>query len=140
VSESEAARRNLAAVRAWLEGNASPDDVIAQIPDLWDPDADYYPVRGWPEARGRHGHQEIEHFFREFWEAWSTSQSEIDELVAIDDVRVLARTRLVATGMGSGLSMEGEVFHCCWLRHGRFIRVEDHLTEKGARHALGLDP
>ena len=29
-------------------------------------------------------------------------------------------------------------YHCCWLRHGRFIRVEDHLTARGALHALGL--
>jgi hypothetical protein len=136
---SETANRNLATVRAWLEAHASAEGATEHIPELWEPDADYYPVKGWPEARGRHGHDEIALFFREFWEAWSAADSEIDELVAIDDVRVLARTRLAATGIGSGLSLEGEVFHCCWLRNGRFIRVEDHLTEKGARHALGLE-
>jgi hypothetical protein len=35
-------------------------------------------------------------------------------------------------------ALEGELYHCFWLRHGRFIRVEDHLTAKGALHALGL--
>ena len=38
----------------------------------------------------------------------------------------------------SGTALEGDVFHCCRPRHGRFIRVEDHLTERGARDALGL--
>jgi hypothetical protein len=36
------------------------------------------------------------------------------------------------------VALEGDLYHCFWLRHGRFIRVEDHLTAKGALHALGL--
>ena len=31
-------------------------------------------------------------------------------------------------GRASGMPVEGDLNHCCWLRHGRFIRVEDHLT------------
>ena len=46
--------------------------------------------------------------------------------------------RVSAKGRTSGVPLEGDVYHCCWLRHGRFIRVEDHLTAKGALHALGL--
>lgn len=34
--------------------------------------------------------------------------------------------------------LEGDIYHCFWLGHGRFIRVEDHLTAKGALNALGL--
>jgi hypothetical protein len=41
-------------------------------------------------------------------------------------------------GGTSGAAVEGDVYSCFWLRHGRFIRVEDHMTVKGALHALGL--
>jgi hypothetical protein len=37
-----------------------------------------------------------------------------------------------------GMGLEGDTYHCFWVRHGRFTRVEDHLTLKGALHALGL--
>jgi hypothetical protein len=46
--------------------------------------------------------------------------------------------RLRGEGRGSGIRLEGDVFQCYWLRHGRFFRVEDHLTLRGALHALGL--
>jgi hypothetical protein len=45
---------------------------------------------------------------------------------------------LMAEGKESGLSLEGDMFHCFWLRHGRIFRQEDHLTLPGALRALGL--
>jgi hypothetical protein len=36
------------------------------------------------------------------------------------------------------MRLEGELYHCIWLRHRRFFRVEDHLTLRGALRALGL--
>jgi hypothetical protein len=62
----------------------------------------------------------------------------VEDATAIADDRVLARGRISAEGTLSGVALEGDLYHCFWLRHGRFIRVEDHLTEKGALHALGL--
>jgi hypothetical protein len=41
-------------------------------------------------------------------------------------------------GRGSGARLEGDIYQCVWLRHGRLLRVEDHLTLSGALHALGL--
>jgi hypothetical protein len=41
-------------------------------------------------------------------------------------------------GVESGLNLEGEAYHCFWLRNGRLLRAEDHLTLTGALHALGL--
>ena len=37
------------------------------------------------------------------------------------------------------MKLEGDVFQCYWLRHGRFFRIEDHLTLSGALYALGLE-
>ena len=36
------------------------------------------------------------------------------------------------------MKLEGELYQCLWLRHGRLFRVEDHLASSGALHALGL--
>jgi hypothetical protein len=59
----------------------------------------------------------------------------IRELVEVGDDRVLACTTLRAEGRSSGVTLEGDLYQCYWLRHGRFFRVEDHLTLTGALHA-----
>ena len=67
----------------------------------------------------------------EFWDA------DADYYPVRDDrVPVCATAR--AEGRESGVKLEGDLYHCVWLRHGRFYRWEDHLTLKGALRALGL--
>jgi ketosteroid isomerase-like protein len=118
--------------------SASPEEALAAFAELWDPDADYYPVRKFPEARPCHGLQEVSQFVARYLEAYSRSEWAIQELTALGDDRVLARVTIRAEGRGSGMKLEGDVYCCFWLRHGRFFRVEDHLTMSGALHALGL--
>jgi ketosteroid isomerase-like protein len=109
------------------------------VPGLWEPDADYYPVRKFPEGRPRHGTEEIEEFFAGFAEGWDTFEFTAVAIVPVGDDRVLVRGWLATTGREAGMKLEGEMFHCVWLRHGRILRWEDHLTEAGAVKALGLD-
>jgi hypothetical protein len=71
--------------------------------------------------------------------AWSRHECAIRQLIAVGDDRALACGSLRAEGHDSGVSLEGDLYHCVWLRHGRFFRVEDHLTLRGALHALGLE-
>jgi hypothetical protein len=109
-----------------------------RMDEFWEPDGDYYPVRRFPESRPCHGVDEIVRFLRDYLQAWGGVEFEIKSITAVADDRVLARVNLVAEGRGSALNMEGEVFNCFWLRHGRIFRQEDHLTREGALHALGL--
>jgi ketosteroid isomerase-like protein len=105
---------------------------------FFEPDIDYYPVRKWPEGRPCHGVDEVERFFTRFSEAWGEVDWELVEIEAIGDDRVLMRARLVGSGRGSGLEMGGVVHFCYWLRGGRIFRQEDHLTDAGAKRALGI--
>jgi hypothetical protein len=72
-------------------------------------------------------------------EAYSRSEWVIRELLDVGEDRVLARVTLRAEGSDSGISLEGDHYQCFWLRHGRFFRVEDHLTLRGALRALGFE-
>ena len=124
--------------RYYLDGLAeAAADLPAWAAEFWEPDGDYYPIRGFPEARPCHGREEIAAFMAEVLEPWDVRIA-IEDARAIGDDRVVVHARMWVEGRGSGIALEGETFHCCWLRHGRFIRVEDHLTPKGALHALGL--
>ena len=116
-------------------------DHLEQIPEwisrFWEETGDYYPVRAFPESKPCHGREEIVAFLSDFRDAWENYRFEVKDAKAVGDDRVLIHIRLKAEGRSSGAKLEGDIYHCCWLRHGRFIRVEDHMSEKGAIHALG---
>jgi hypothetical protein len=116
----------------------SPDEYRAWVTEFWDADADYYPVRRFPETRPCHGAEEIAEFAVGYHEAWSSYDSAISEVIAVGDDPVLVCAIARAEGRESGVKLEGDLYHCVWLRHGRFYRWEDHLTLKGALRALGL--
>jgi len=130
---------NVEVVGHWLETlSATPEDARTSAADFWDADADYYPVRKFPEAQPCHGRGEVIQFLVGYMEAWSGYDYAVQDLVQVGDDRVLVCATLRAEGRVSGMRLEGELYHCIWLRHGRFFRVEDHLTLRGALHALGL--
>ena len=105
----------------------------------WDPRGDYYPVGKFPEAKPCHGPEEIRRFFVEYGLGLDQFEARIDAITPVCDDRVLVRGWLSFEGKTSGVKMEGEVFHCYWLRRGRVFRQEDHLTLAGALRALGLE-
>jgi ketosteroid isomerase-like protein len=130
---------NVELARRWHAAlSAGPEEALAAIAELWDADADYYPVRKFPEARPCHGQEEVSHFVARYLEAFSRSEWAIRDAIEVGDDRVLVYTSLRAAGRESGVKLEGDLYQCYWLRHGRFFRVEDHLTLRGALHALGL--
>jgi SnoaL-like domain len=134
-------QENVEIVRRWLAAMTDPDPeaTLATVSEFWDPTADYYPISKWPEAQPCHGLEEFSRFFARGREAFTRFDSAVRWLAAVGDDRVLACVRLQWEGRGSGITLDGEIYYCYWLRHGRFIRVEDHLTLSGALHALGLE-
>jgi ketosteroid isomerase-like protein len=141
LSDQGTPQENVDVVRRWLAAmSGSPEEIRAAIDEFWDADADYYPVRKFPEARPCHGLEEVARFFSsQFEDAFSRWNWEVSSVIAAGDDRVLASTNLRAQGRGSGIDLEGDLYYCYWLRHGRFFRVEDHLTVRGALGAFGLE-
>jgi len=119
--------------------SASPTETQAAIPEFFDPDVDYYPVRKWPEAQPCHGQEEFAQFLARFQDAFSSDEWAIREVIDVGADRVFVCVNMRTEGRGSGLRLEGDLYQCFWLRHGRFFRIEDHLTLKGALHAFGLE-
>jgi hypothetical protein len=131
----EAARRF---VEAYGPSDLAPNDWGRFVADFYEPDADYYPVRKFPEARPCHGIEDIARFLADYRDAWDHYAFSVKNLIAVGDDRVLVHTAIRAEGRESGVNLDEDLYHCGWLRHGRFFRWEDHLTLKGALHALGL--
>ena len=121
---------------SWPETSAEVDEWIREI---WEPDGDFYPVKKWPESRPCHGHDEIARFMTEMSEAWDTWAMDVEAVAAVDEIRVVARVNLRAQGLESGAVLEGDLFQCLWIRNGRYLRAEDHLTIEGLRNGIGDD-
>lgn len=116
----------------------TPEGAQGLVAECWDADADYYPVRKFPDAQPRHGLAEIAAFFMNYAETWDAYELTVMKLVPVDDVRVFLQTSFQARGRDAHAPVEGELYHSLWLRNGRILRCEDHLTEGGALSALGL--
>ncbi len=116
----------------------SPQDVAKYTEAFWEPEGDYYPARKFPESRPCHGIDEISRFHAEICASWERLQLEVKEAASVGDDRVFMRCRMSGEGRESGLKLEGDLYSCWWLRNGRFLRLEDHLTLAGALRALGV--
>src|SRR5262245_44024712 len=136
-------QENVEVVRRYLEGmyaNAYRDyaDTRELVDRFFDPDADFYPVRKFTEARPCHGRDEVARFIASVLSAWDRFEAAINDVIAVGDDRALAHTTVRAEGRESGVTLEGDLYQCFWLRQGRIFRSEDHLTPPGALRALGL--
>lgn len=137
-ANEEIARRYMEEVPRIAELGRDRGLMRERLERYWEPDGDYYPVRKFPEARPCHGLDAIAEFFAYFLGAWDQYEFEMLDVKAIDDQRVLSHGLMSAQGHESGLGVGGELFPCFWMRRGKFFRVEDHLTRKGAIAALGI--
>ena len=115
---------NIEIVRRYFECWSSPaSEQRADVIELWDVDADYYPVRRFPEARPCHGVEEILQFLVGYLEAWSAYDGEIRDLIAVATIeswsaqpreprvaRAVSSSRAsstIACGCGTGASIAG---------------------------------
>src|SRR5262249_1400523 len=116
---------NVETVRRYMKAiSTGPAQIVASASEFLDADADYYPVRKFPETRPCHGREDTLQFFARFRDAWSRLDWPVEEIVEVGDDRVLVRTAVLAEGRGSGVKLEGDLYICVWLRHGRVFRQE----------------
>jgi hypothetical protein len=133
--------KNVKNVRRWTEQFTrlgTTERAESLLAEFWDADADYYPVRKFPDAQPRHGLEQIAAFYLSYVETWGVYELSAVRIEPIDDVRLFLHTSVVAQGRDVRPRVEGDLYHSLWLRNGRILRCEDHLTESGALRGLGL--
>jgi hypothetical protein len=135
-------QENVEVVRRFVEtysrSDLAPSDWGRFAADFYEPDGDYYPVRKFPEARPCHGIEEIARFLADYRDAWDRYEFVVKKLIPVGGDRVLVHLAIRAEGRESGVKLDGDLYQCVWVRHGRFFRWEDHLSLKGALHAFGF--
>jgi hypothetical protein len=131
---------NIKIMRQVLEGfrELAPEDTPQYVEQYWEPDCDYYPAKNFPDSRPCHGREEIARYLTDYLRVWDRFEFSINRLIAVGDDRLLSHVTVRADGRQSGLRLDGDLYQCDWLRNGRLLRQEDHLTQAGAIRGLGL--
>jgi SnoaL-like domain len=95
-------QENVEIARSYLEGTEEgmrgAEVIEALVNDFWEPDGDYYPVRGFPEVRPCHGRAEIVRFLTAVYPAWDEYRYVIKDARAVGDDRVLVHGAIRAEG------------------------------------------
>jgi hypothetical protein len=90
-----------------------------------------------PSPRAHCGREALADYMRRFLESWGDFRIEATDYREAGDSFVV-RVRFVATGSGSGVGLEHELFHV-WRFRGRLVvRMEVFDREADALEAAGL--
>jgi ketosteroid isomerase-like protein len=84
------------------------------------------------------GHDGLRQFFAMLLDAFDYLDYEIEEMVELDDERVLVTFRLHTRGKGSGLDVEREGAHVWTMRDYKGTRLVAYAAVEEARTAEGL--
>jgi ketosteroid isomerase-like protein len=90
-----------------------------------------------PVYEGREGMVEFWNAFVE--EPWALLHVEIDDLIELDDDRVLALLTFTGKGRESGVEVTVQYAHLCTFRDGQVQRIDGFADWAEARRAAGLD-
>jgi ketosteroid isomerase-like protein len=90
-----------------------------------------------PAPQAQYGLEALAAYMRRFLDSWDDIRIKGTEFREAGDSYVV-RVRLVATGSGSGLQIENELFHVWTFRGRRVVRLEVYDREREALEAAGL--
>jgi ketosteroid isomerase-like protein len=109
----------------WLERHTDPQVEIAQPPNL----------PGTSTYTGKEGLREA---LRDWPSQWEEFRIELIQATALDQGRVLAMTRQVGRGKGSGVEVEAVFAFLFTVRHGKLLRWQMFTSREEALEAAGL--
>jgi ketosteroid isomerase-like protein len=109
----------------WLDRHTDSQVEIAQPPNL----------PGTSTYKGKEGMREA---LRDWPSQWEEFRIELIEATALDQERVLAMTRQVGRGKGSGVEVEADFAFVFTVRQGKLMRWQMFTSREEALEAAGL--
>ena len=101
-------------------------------------DAELHEIAEMPDTAVYRGHDELRRWVESRTEAIESWQWTPEEFIHEAGDTVLIRVRLNARGRGSGLPIEGVVFHVIEMKDAKLARVRGFLNREKALEAVGL--
>ena len=129
------AQGNVEVVRQWLD--AIQRGELGR--EYWDPELRIDNAAGWPVEASYHGHDGLKRWWDDLAEAFADLRMEVEELVPLDEERVLTSQRLVGHFRATGIAFDGPWASLLWVRGGKIVRAKGYLSKRRAMKAAGLE-
>ena len=114
---------------------------VATGEPAWDTLSEHVEVRDHDIMDGREyrGHGDVRRWLFEDWaSAWSDYSSEPEEFIDVDDERVIAVSRVKATGRSSGVEIERQDAMLFVVCDRLIVRIDYYNSKQQALQAAGL--
>jgi ketosteroid isomerase-like protein len=107
---------------------------------VWHPDVEVINAAGWVIETSYRGHDGLRRWWADLAEAFHGFGIELDEIIEVDEERVLTTQRFLGRFRATGLPFDGAWASILWVRNGMIVRAEGHLSKRRAMRAAGLAP
>jgi ketosteroid isomerase-like protein len=127
-------QENVEVVRRFYEAQNDADQVL----QFFDPDVVITNTAISPETAPYIGHDGVIKWAKSAREAVGDFHVAADEIIDVDENRVVVVGRVCGRGRSSGLAIEIQLSTVYTLRHGKFVDVRAYETKIQALEAAGL--
>ena len=127
---------NVELVRRFIDAWSAHDRAL--MFELLHPDAVFHSAITNVVGETFHGRDQILGVFDRWEEEWSEIRWEVDELIDVDESRVVTFHKVIATGRASGIETVRELGGLIEIRDGRVISQWIYLDRNEALQAAGL--
>jgi ketosteroid isomerase-like protein len=96
----------------------------------WDPDVEVVNAAGWVIETSYRGHAGLRQWWDDLAEAFGDFGLELDDVMEVDEERVLTTQRFVGHFRATEIPFDGAWASILWIRDGRVVRAEGHLSKR----------
>jgi ketosteroid isomerase-like protein len=125
---------NVEVVRRWFDGLARGEP----SPEICDPGLRIENVSEFPIKGPYHGHEGLRRWWQDIEEAFDEIGFEIEQLIDVDDERVLSVQRIVGRFRLSGIEVDTPWASVIYVRDGKIARAVGYASRRRAFKAVGL--
>ena len=123
---------NLEIVKRWGEAIQRGD--LAQ--ELWAADLEIVNAEGWAIEATYHGYEGLHRWWSDLAEAFSDFAMQVEEIIPVDDERVLTVQRFIGPFRTTGIPFDAPWASVVTVKGGRITRAVGYLSKHRALAAL----
>ncbi len=124
--------------REGLVVDALDDESVSTVLAAWHPAVEFHEDARFPEAGIYRGVDAVREYLRQFVENFDEFVFEAEDIVGLDEDRVLVSLRVITRGKGSGAAVEIAAGWIFTIRDGLVLKVEAFLDRAEAFDAARL--